>query len=301
MENLGLVGFTGAGANRLFSALTGLAASRASTKRRSGVASGARRAAATCSPRCRSRRRSSPPASSSRTSRCRPGSKPGEGLGAKFIGTLRNCDAILIVLRAFDDGLGAPDPDGDLAALELELVLADLGSVEQRLNRQRRAAKSGDKEIVGRGRGARAGARRCSPTARRSARSRSRRRRARAARARLPAHRQAAARRRQHRRGARRPTARVAGRRARGPDRHRGRDRGVRARGPRRDARDVRPRRVGARHRSRTPRTTCSAGARSSRPARTSRARGRSAPAPRRPSARASSTPTCSAASSGPR
>jgi ribosome-binding ATPase len=77
-----------------------------------------------------------------------PGSKPGEGLGAKFIGALRNCDAILIVLRAFDDGTGAPDPQADLDALELELVLADLGSVEQRLTKQRRAAKSGDKEIV---------------------------------------------------------------------------------------------------------------------------------------------------------
>jgi ribosome-binding ATPase YchF (GTP1/OBG family) len=42
----------------------------------------------------------------------------------------------------------APDPEGDLAALELELVIADIASVEQRLNRQRRAAKSGDKEIL---------------------------------------------------------------------------------------------------------------------------------------------------------
>ena len=77
-----------------------------------------------------------------------PGSKPGEGLGAKVVGSLRNCDAILIVLRAFDDGGVAPDPEGDLAALELELVLADIASVEQRLTRQRRAAKSGDKEIL---------------------------------------------------------------------------------------------------------------------------------------------------------
>src|SRR4029079_2755104 len=76
-----------------------------------------------------------------------PGSKPGEGLGAKFLGTLRNCDAILIVLRAFSDGGVAPDPEGDLAALELELVIADIASVEQRLNKQRRAAKSGDKDI----------------------------------------------------------------------------------------------------------------------------------------------------------
>jgi ribosome-binding ATPase YchF (GTP1/OBG family) len=41
-----------------------------------------------------------------------------------------------------------PDPESDLAAIELELVLADLASVEQRLTKQRRAAKSGDKEIA---------------------------------------------------------------------------------------------------------------------------------------------------------
>src|SRR5439155_1765065 len=50
-----------------------------------------------------------------------PVSKPGEGLGAKFLGALRNCDAILIVLRAFADGGVVPDPEGDLVALELEL------------------------------------------------------------------------------------------------------------------------------------------------------------------------------------
>ena len=73
---------------------------------------------------------------------------PGEGLGAKVLGAVRNCDAILVVLRAFDDGGVAADPAGDLDALELEFVMADLDSVEQRLNRQRRAAKSGDKEIA---------------------------------------------------------------------------------------------------------------------------------------------------------
>ena len=64
-----------------------------------------------------------------------------------MLGSLRNCDAILVVLRAFDDGGVAADAAGDLDALELEFVMADLDSVEQRLNRQRRAAKSGDKEI----------------------------------------------------------------------------------------------------------------------------------------------------------
>src|SRR5262249_62211276 len=77
-----------------------------------------------------------------------PGTKPGEGLGAKLLGALRNCDAILIVLQAHDAGGVAADPEGDLSAIELELVMADLTSVEQRLERQHRAMKSGDKEIA---------------------------------------------------------------------------------------------------------------------------------------------------------
>src|SRR3954463_4618038 len=146
MENLGLVGFTGAGANRLFSALTGLP-----------VPSEYEAAVGVASLPDERLRRLTEAAHSKKTVAAGfelvhlalpPGSKPGEGLGAKFLGTLRNCDAILIVLRAFDDGTGDPDPETNLAALELELVLADITSVEQRLNKQKRAAKSGDKAIV---------------------------------------------------------------------------------------------------------------------------------------------------------
>jgi GTP-binding protein YchF len=73
-----------------------------------------------------------------------PGGKPGEGLGIRLLGSIRDCDAILAVLRADDDA----DPADALTALELELVLADLGSVEQRLEKQRRAMK-GDKSLAG--------------------------------------------------------------------------------------------------------------------------------------------------------
>jgi GTP-binding protein YchF len=73
-----------------------------------------------------------------------PGGKPGEGLGSRLLGSIRDCDAILAVLRADDDA----DPADALTALELELVLADLGSVEQRLEKQRRALK-GDKSLAG--------------------------------------------------------------------------------------------------------------------------------------------------------
>jgi ribosome-binding ATPase len=146
MENLGLVGFTGAGANRLFSALTGLPAP-SEYDAAVGVAS---------LPDERLEKLAAMSESKNVVHAgfelvhiaLPPGSKPGEGLGAKVLGSLRNCDAILVVLRAFDDGGVAADPAGDLDALELELVMTDLASVEQRLDKQRRAAKSGDREVV---------------------------------------------------------------------------------------------------------------------------------------------------------
>ena len=66
------------------------------------------------------------------------GASTGEGLGNRFLGSLRECDAILFVLRAFEDPdvLGDTDPRDDLDTLELELVLADLATVEGRLDRQ---------------------------------------------------------------------------------------------------------------------------------------------------------------------
>ena len=78
------------------------------------------------------------------------GAADGEGLGNRFLGGLRDSDAVLFVLRAFaDDGVpGETDPAVALATLELELVLADLASVEQRLARQRRAMK-GDTSLAG--------------------------------------------------------------------------------------------------------------------------------------------------------
>jgi ribosome-binding ATPase len=77
------------------------------------------------------------------------GASTGEGLGNRFLGSLRDCDAILYVLRAFDDPSvpGDADPQSDLDTLELEVVLADLASVEGRLHRQQRAAK-GDKSLA---------------------------------------------------------------------------------------------------------------------------------------------------------
>jgi len=67
----------------------------------------------------------------------------GKGLGSRLLGSLRDCDAILFVVRAG----GGHDPEPELRALEEELILADLGSVEARLDKQRRAAK-GDASLA---------------------------------------------------------------------------------------------------------------------------------------------------------
>ncbi len=66
----------------------------------------------------------------------------GKGMGSRLLGSLRDCDALLSVVRAGD----GHDPARELTALEEELILADLGSVEARLYKQRRASK-GDKSL----------------------------------------------------------------------------------------------------------------------------------------------------------
>jgi GTP-binding protein YchF len=145
VENLGVVGFTGAGANRLFSALTGLPAP-SEYEAAVGVATVPDERLDRLAEMSESQK--VVPASFELVHLAlTPGAKPGEGLGARLLGSLRNCDAILIVLRAFEDGGVAPDPEGDLTALELEFVMTDVTTVETRLDKQRRAAK-GDKSLL---------------------------------------------------------------------------------------------------------------------------------------------------------
>jgi GTP-binding protein YchF len=78
------------------------------------------------------------------------GAAQGEGLGNQFLGNIRETDAIIHVVRCFDDENvvhvdGKPDPTRDAETIEIELGLADLETVLKRVDRVRRVAKSGDK------------------------------------------------------------------------------------------------------------------------------------------------------------
>lgn len=77
------------------------------------------------------------------------GASQGEGLGNQFLANIREVDAILHVVRCFEDPdiqhvMGAVDPVRDREIVNIELGLADLASVEKRLDKTSRAAKSGD-------------------------------------------------------------------------------------------------------------------------------------------------------------
>ena len=81
------------------------------------------------------------------------GASQGEGLGNQFLANIRETDAIVHVVRCFDDDdvlhvMGSVDPVRDREVIEFELALADLATVEKRLDRVRRSAKTGDKEAV---------------------------------------------------------------------------------------------------------------------------------------------------------
>ena len=78
------------------------------------------------------------------------GASEGEGLGNKFLSHIRNVDAILQVVRCFDDSDithvdGSIDPIRDIETIEMELMLADMQAVDTAKDKATRAARSGDK------------------------------------------------------------------------------------------------------------------------------------------------------------
>ena len=81
------------------------------------------------------------------------GAAEGEGLGNKFLSNIRETDAIVHVVRCFEDDdvthvMGSVDPVRDREVIEFELALADLGTLEKRLDKTRRSARTGDKEAL---------------------------------------------------------------------------------------------------------------------------------------------------------
>ncbi|MBC7977487.1 MAG: redox-regulated ATPase YchF [Myxococcales bacterium] len=79
------------------------------------------------------------------------GASQGEGLGNKFLANIRETNAILMMVRCFDDPnvihvSGTVDPMRDIDIIDLELALADLESVEKRLKKSQGAAKTGNKD-----------------------------------------------------------------------------------------------------------------------------------------------------------
>ena len=79
------------------------------------------------------------------------GASKGEGLGNQFLGNIRDTDAILHVIRCFDnDNIvhvnGSVNPVRDKEIIDIELQLKDLESVEKKINKLQRAANAGDKE-----------------------------------------------------------------------------------------------------------------------------------------------------------
>jgi GTP-binding protein YchF len=81
------------------------------------------------------------------------GASKGEGLGNKFLAHIREVDAVMYVLRCFEDDdithvEGSVDPLRDAEIIELELTIADLESLEKRVENLAKKAKGGDKEAL---------------------------------------------------------------------------------------------------------------------------------------------------------
>jgi ribosome-binding ATPase len=158
MEHLGLVGLPNAGKTSLFNALTGANALVAAhpfstTETTTGIARVPDERLEKLADMSDSRKVVPAGVEFVDIAALAKGASTGEGLGNRFLGSLREMDALVYVLRAFEDDSvmtatgGDPDPAEDLATLEFELVLADLGAVEGRIHRQGKAAR-GDKSIL---------------------------------------------------------------------------------------------------------------------------------------------------------
>ena len=81
------------------------------------------------------------------------GASAGEGLGNKFLSNIRMTDAIVHVVRCFDDENvihveGGTDPKRDIEIIDLELIMADMDMVSRRIDKAKKGAKGGDKALL---------------------------------------------------------------------------------------------------------------------------------------------------------
>ena len=80
------------------------------------------------------------------------GASKGEGLGNKFLSNIRGCDAIVHVVRCFEDPNvthveGSTDPLRDIEIINTELIMADLEMIDRRIDKAQKNAKGGDKRF----------------------------------------------------------------------------------------------------------------------------------------------------------
>src|SRR5438270_13784429 len=155
MERLSIVGLPNAGKSSLFNALTGGAAAVAAhrlstTETNVGVAEVADARLRALAELSHSKKVVPATVEFVDIAALVAGAATGEGMGNRFLGGIRDVDAMVLVLRAFEDPnvVGSTEPLEDLHTLELELVLADVATLESQLDKRRKAAK-GDKSLAG--------------------------------------------------------------------------------------------------------------------------------------------------------